>query len=51
MTNMKHELMKEREKADEKLVKRMKLEKAPTFKNKATRHNIALVMSSKVRCA
>ena len=50
MTNMKRELMKEREEADEKLVKRMKLEKAPTFKKKATRRNIVLMMSSTARC-
>ena len=35
MTAMKRELTKEREDADEKLVKRMKLEKPPTFKKKS----------------
>ena len=35
MTAMKRELTREREEADEKLVKRMKLEKPPTFKKKS----------------
>lgn len=35
MVTMKRELTKEREEADEKLVKRMKLEKPPTFKKKS----------------
>ena len=35
MTAMKCELTREREEADEKLVKRMKLEKPPTFKKKS----------------
>ena len=35
MTSMKRELTQEREQADERLVKRMKLEKAPTFKKKS----------------
>ena len=34
MANMKRELAKEREEAEDKLVKRMKLEKLPTFKKK-----------------
>ena len=34
MATMKRELVKEREEADDKLVKRMKLEKLPTFKKK-----------------
>ena len=35
MTSMKKELTQEREQADERLVKHMKLEKAPTFKKKS----------------
>lgn len=35
MTNMKRELTKEREEADEKLVKRMRLEKPPSFRKKS----------------
>ena len=34
MTSIRRELTQEREQADERLVKRMKMEKAPTFKYK-----------------
>ena len=40
MTKMKRELVQEREQADERLVKRMKLEKAPTLETNRSTHGV-----------
>ena len=47
MTSMKKELTQEREQADERLVKRMKLEKAPTFKKKS--HEVQYTFNEEVK--
>ena len=44
---MKRELAQEREQADERLVKRMKLEKAPTFKRKS--HEVQYTFNEEVK--
>ena len=44
MTSMKRELTQEREQADERLVKRMKLEEAPTFKKSHAMKSSSLSM-------
>ena len=47
ITSMKRELSQEREQADERLVKRMKLEKAPTFKRKS--HEVQYTFNEEVK--
>ena len=47
MTSMKRELTQEREQADERLVKRMKIEKTPTFKRKS--HEVQFTFNEEVR--
>ena len=47
MSTMKRELTEERERADERLVKRMKLEKMPTFKKKS--HEVQYRFNEEVR--
>ena len=44
--NLKRELAKEREAANERLAKRMKLDKAPTFKRRLTTSSILLQRDS-----
>ena len=47
ISSMKRELAQEREQADERLVKRMKLEKAPTFKRKS--HEVQYTFNEEVK--
>ena len=47
ITSMKRELTQEREQADERLVKRMKMEKAPTFKRKS--HEVQYTFNEEVK--
>ena len=53
MTKIKRELVRKREQADESLVERMKLEKAPTFKRKSheVQYHIIKDVKSKVDTA
>ena len=46
ITTMKRDLTQEREQADERLVKRMKMEKTPTFKRKS--HEVQYMQSCQI---